>query len=163
MNEKLKADRPLHEANCKCPLITDKRREISDCIPCVMVLLLHSGSQALISKVLSPCYTDIKKWMRVVTQFWKLITNFKNVLYSLEGQHLPVSQSQDVAKYGHATAGDPRGKWGRSPQRKWRQIGMARMRLYKPAGGQLVLAEKSPAFLKVVKWHNFHCYAIHGF
>ena len=35
--------------DCEHPLITDKNTEILDCIPCVMVILLHSASQALIS------------------------------------------------------------------------------------------------------------------
>ena len=34
---------------CECYLITDKHTESLVCIPCVMVLLLHSASRAQIS------------------------------------------------------------------------------------------------------------------
>ncbi len=47
---KIKRDRPLREApDRECPVITDKHTEILVCIPWVMVILLHSVSQALIS------------------------------------------------------------------------------------------------------------------
>ena len=44
----IKTRRPMCEADRKCLLITDNHTEILDCIPCVMVFLLHSTRQALI-------------------------------------------------------------------------------------------------------------------
>ncbi len=46
----IKSPRPLRAAfDRERFLITDKHREILDCIPCVMVLLMHSASRAQIS------------------------------------------------------------------------------------------------------------------
>ena len=43
----IKRNRPLREAlDRERPLITDKHTEILDCIPCVMMVLLHSASRA---------------------------------------------------------------------------------------------------------------------
>ena len=38
------------------PLITDKHTEIFDCIPCVMVLLVHSASRAQILTTTRPTF-----------------------------------------------------------------------------------------------------------
>ena len=45
----------------RCPLITDKDTAILDFIPCVMVILLHSGSRAVISTTLGRC-TQMDRW-----------------------------------------------------------------------------------------------------
>ena len=112
----IKRDRPLRDAlDRECPLITNKLAEILDCIPCVMVLLLHSASRTQISTTMHQTFDldlDLWPWPRVLTLTFDLdlkarskITKFDiktrlntvwpwPLTYNLEIQSQP-SQHQD--------------------------------------------------------------------